>query len=151
MSASEGCGVGSVFACSVILSSSSGVTTSTGTALTGAGGRPHEPMTRTAPTSATCRAADTVAVLPLFNVNQAGSANLDWIGESVAETVREALSSSGVLVLSREDREEVYRRIELKMAIRRSIMESPYLEHLSSRFAYYLSRIALPSEHSSDE
>jgi len=61
-----------------------------------------------------CRAADTIAVLPLFNINQASSANLDWIGESVAETVRETLSSSGVLVLGREDREEVYRRMAVR-------------------------------------
>jgi len=61
-----------------------------------------------------CFAADTVAVLPLFNVNQATAANLDWIGESVAETIRESLSSSGMLVLGREDREEVYRRISVR-------------------------------------
>ncbi len=61
-----------------------------------------------------CRAADTIAVLPLFNINQENAGNLDWIGESVAETVREALSSSGVLVLGREDREEVYRRMGVR-------------------------------------
>ena len=61
-----------------------------------------------------CHAADTVAVIPLFNLNQANAANLDWIGESVAETVREALSSSGMLALAREDREEVYRRMSVR-------------------------------------
>jgi tetratricopeptide (TPR) repeat protein len=61
-----------------------------------------------------CQAADTVAVLPLFNINQANAANLDWIGESVSETVRETLSASGMLVLGREDREEVYRRIAVR-------------------------------------
>lgn len=61
-----------------------------------------------------CRAADTVAVLPLFNLDESKSANLDWIGESVAETIHEALSSSGLLVLPREDREEAYHRLSLR-------------------------------------
>jgi tetratricopeptide (TPR) repeat protein len=60
------------------------------------------------------RAADTVAVLPLFNVDEKTASNLDWIGESVSETIDEALSSSGVLVLPREDREEVYRRLSIR-------------------------------------
>jgi tetratricopeptide (TPR) repeat protein len=63
------------------------------------------------------RAADTVAVLPLFNVDEQTSPNLDWIGESVSETIDEALSSSGLLVLSREDREEVYRRLSLRTGV----------------------------------
>ena len=64
-----------------------------------------------------CRAADTVAVLPLFNLDESKSANLDWIGESVAETIHEALSSSGLLVLSRDDREEVYHRLSLRTGV----------------------------------
>lgn len=61
-----------------------------------------------------CQAADTVAVLPLFNVNQSKSPGIDWIGESVAENIHEILSSGGLLVLAREDREEVYRRLAVK-------------------------------------
>ncbi len=64
-----------------------------------------------------CRAADTVAILPLFNLDQNKSPNLDWIGESVAETIHEALSTGGLLVLSREDREEVYRRLSLRTGV----------------------------------
>ena len=64
-----------------------------------------------------CRAADTIAVLPLFNLDETRSSNLDWIGESVAETIREALSSGGLLVLPREDREEVYRRLSLRTGV----------------------------------
>lgn len=64
-----------------------------------------------------CRAADTIAVLPLFNLDESKSSNLDWIGESVAETIREALSSGGLLVLPREDREEVYRRLSLRKGV----------------------------------
>ena len=64
-----------------------------------------------------CRAADTIAVLPLFNLDESKSSNLDWIGESVAETIREALSSGGLLVLPREDREEVYHRLSLRKGV----------------------------------
>ncbi|MDP9054571.1 MAG: tetratricopeptide repeat protein [Acidobacteriota bacterium] len=63
------------------------------------------------------RAADTVAVLPLFNIDEKASPNLDWIGESVAETISEALGSSGLLVLQREDREEVYHRLSLRTGV----------------------------------
>jgi hypothetical protein len=56
--------------------------------------------------------AETVLVLPFFN--QSDSANIDWIGESIAENVRESLSSEGVLVLDREDRLEAYRRLSLR-------------------------------------
>jgi tetratricopeptide (TPR) repeat protein len=56
--------------------------------------------------------ADTVLVLPFFN--HSGSANLDWIGESIAETVHDALASEGLLVLDREDRLEGYRRLSIR-------------------------------------
>jgi len=62
-------------------------------------------------------AADTIAVLPLFNVNEHDAPNLDWIGESVSETIDEALGSSGLLVLPWEDREEVYRRLSLRTGV----------------------------------
>ena len=45
--------------------------------------------------------------------------------------------------------DEVYRRIELGLVKRRCVLVSPYLEHLSSRFAYFLSRVALPQDHAS--
>ena len=67
--------------------------------------------------AASCQAADTMAVLPLFNVDQAKSPNLDWIGESAAETIHEALGGSGLLVLSREDRAEVYKRLSLRTGV----------------------------------
>ena len=56
--------------------------------------------------------AETVLVLPFFNY--AKSANLDWIGESIAETVHDALSAEGILVLDRDDRLEAYRRLSLR-------------------------------------
>jgi len=57
-------------------------------------------------------AADTIAVLPLFNHSQMVS--LDWIGESAAETIRESLGSEGMLALAREDRLEVFRRLSIR-------------------------------------
>lgn len=54
----------------------------------------------------------TVAVLPFFNLS--GSSNLDWIGESVAETIRETLATEGILVLDRESRAEAYRRLAIR-------------------------------------
>ncbi len=56
--------------------------------------------------------ADTVLVLPF--VSQSPSAGLDWIGESVAQTVAEALTAHGMLVLGREDREEAFRRLSIR-------------------------------------
>jgi tetratricopeptide (TPR) repeat protein len=64
-----------------------------------------------------CRAADTVAVLPLSNLDEAKSSNLDWIGESVAETIHEAVATGGLLVLSRKDRAEVYHRLSLRTGV----------------------------------
>jgi tetratricopeptide (TPR) repeat protein len=55
---------------------------------------------------------ETVLALPFFNL--AGSANLDWIGESIAETLRDAMTQEGVLVLDRADRLEGYRRLSLR-------------------------------------
>jgi len=56
--------------------------------------------------------AETLLALPFFN--HCGSANLDWIGESIAETLREAMTPEGVLVLDRSDRLEGYRRLSLR-------------------------------------
>jgi tetratricopeptide (TPR) repeat protein len=55
---------------------------------------------------------DTILVLPLSNLST--DSNLDWIGESVSENIREALSSEGLLVLDREDRQEVLRRLGIR-------------------------------------
>ena len=56
--------------------------------------------------------AGTSLVLPFFN--HAKSANLDWIGESVAESVNDSLASSGLLTLDRNDRLEGCRRLALR-------------------------------------
>jgi tetratricopeptide (TPR) repeat protein len=56
--------------------------------------------------------ADTVAVLPFFN--DSPPAGMDWIGESIAQTVHESLAAQGQLVLEREDRQEAYRRLSIR-------------------------------------
>jgi len=59
--------------------------------------------------------AETVLVLPFFN--QSKSASLDWIGESIAESLHDSLTSEGLLVLDREDRLEAYRRLSLRSGV----------------------------------
>jgi len=61
---------------------------------------------------ATSAKADTFVVLPFFNVSN--NKNLDWIGESLAESIREALASEGLVALDREDRAEAYRRLSIR-------------------------------------
>lgn len=56
--------------------------------------------------------AGTFVVLPFFNISK--NANLDWIGESLAESVREALASEGLVTLDREDRVEAYHRLSIR-------------------------------------
>jgi tetratricopeptide (TPR) repeat protein len=51
-------------------------------------------------------------VLPFFN--ESGSQNIDWIGESIADTIHESLAAQNVLVLSREDRLEGCRRLSIR-------------------------------------
>src|SRR5580704_5937807 len=60
--------------------------------------------------------AETVLVLPFSNQSNSttSSTNVDWIGESISEAVRESLVSEGMLALEREDRLEAFRRLSLK-------------------------------------
>ncbi len=56
--------------------------------------------------------ADTVVVLPFFNDSSPPA--LDWISESIAQTIHDALVGEGLLVLGREERQEAYRRLSLR-------------------------------------
>jgi len=56
--------------------------------------------------------AETVVVLRFFN--HAKAAGLDWIGESIAESVQDSLVSEGLLVLGREGKAEAFRRLSLR-------------------------------------
>jgi tetratricopeptide (TPR) repeat protein len=59
-----------------------------------------------------CLRAGTALVIPFFNHSK--NASLDWIGESVAESVRDSLASEGLLVYDRDERLEAYRRLSLR-------------------------------------
>ncbi len=72
-------------------------------------------MLRLAAMAALCCGAlhgATVLVLPFFNHTH--SANLDWVGESIAESANDALASEGLLTLGRADRIEAYSRLSLR-------------------------------------
>ena len=43
--------------------------------------------------------------------------------------------------------DEVYKRLDIEQAKRHCRLTTPYAEHLASRFFYFRSRIALPTEH----
>lgn len=56
--------------------------------------------------------AETVVVLPYFNLTK--SKSLDWVGESMSETLNEDLGSANVLVVARDERDEILRRLTVK-------------------------------------
>src|SRR3954471_14602468 len=56
--------------------------------------------------------AQTALVVPFFN--QSKTPNLDWVGESIAESVSDTLASEGLLVLDREDRMQAFRGQSLR-------------------------------------
>ena len=55
--------------------------------------------------------AETILVLPFFNHSKS---DLDWIGESISESIHDSLASEGLLLLDRDDRLEAYRRLSLR-------------------------------------
>jgi tetratricopeptide (TPR) repeat protein len=61
-----------------------------------------------------CGSVRSETVLALSFFNHSKSPNLDWIGESIAVSVRESLASEGFLVLERPDMLEAYRRLSLR-------------------------------------
>ncbi|HYP14294.1 MAG TPA: hypothetical protein VEQ63_10260, partial [Bryobacteraceae bacterium] len=56
--------------------------------------------------------AENYLVLPLFNLT--GDASVEWIGESLAEAIREALASEGIIALDRGARQEAYKRLSIR-------------------------------------
>ncbi len=61
--------------------------------------------------------ADTAAVLPFANRSAVGDpsqASLDWIGESIAETVRDAIYARGMVTLSRAEINDAYHQLNLR-------------------------------------
>jgi tetratricopeptide (TPR) repeat protein len=61
--------------------------------------------------------ADTVVVLPFWNAASNPEGSLDWIGESIAETLRDALGTRGVLTMERNDTVEAFERLGLRQRV----------------------------------
>src|SRR5579872_2287506 len=60
--------------------------------------------------------AETAAVLPFANrsaTTDPAQSSLDWIGESIAETVRDAMGARGVVALSRAETDDAYHQLNL--------------------------------------
>jgi tetratricopeptide (TPR) repeat protein len=55
---------------------------------------------------------DNFLVLPFFN--QSGDSSIEWVGESLAETIRDALAGEGSIALDRDARQEAYRRLSIR-------------------------------------
>jgi hypothetical protein len=46
--------------------------------------------------------------------------------------------------------EEIYTRLQHGPTVRRTVLNTPYLEHLGNRFAFFVGRVGLPREHISE-
>jgi tetratricopeptide (TPR) repeat protein len=57
--------------------------------------------------------AENTAVLP-FTSGTGNPASMDWIGESIAETLRAAFAARGILTLERDRTTEAYQRLRLR-------------------------------------
>ncbi|HUA86234.1 MAG TPA: tetratricopeptide repeat protein [Bryobacteraceae bacterium] len=57
--------------------------------------------------------ADTTAVLAFWNTS-IQQPNLDWIGVSIAETIRESLGTRGLLTLDRDEMQDAFERLGLR-------------------------------------
>src|SRR5271170_4270736 len=70
-------------------------------------------------TYAAAAPTDSCAVLPFANTaakhGAAAANNADWLGVSIAETLRDALELRGLVTLSRDDLQEAYRRLGLSL------------------------------------
>jgi len=56
--------------------------------------------------------AEVILVLPFFNLTE--DANLNWIGESIGESIRDTVAAEGILTIARDDRMEAYRRTSIR-------------------------------------
>ena len=56
--------------------------------------------------------AETTAILPFANVSK--NPTLDWVGESIAESLREAFASEGLLVAERDARVDAYKKLGVR-------------------------------------
>ena len=61
--------------------------------------------------------ADTFVVLPFANISKNAPANINWVGESIAETLRETLAAGEAIALDRDEREEAYKQLGIKQNV----------------------------------
>lgn len=59
--------------------------------------------------------ADTLVVLPFANLSR--TPNLDWIGEGIADDIRETVATHGLIALERSDRNEAYKRLGIRQNV----------------------------------
>jgi len=70
--------------------------------------------------------------------NRSAEPNLDWIGESVSETMREALQSHGVRIVRREEREAAARKLGLGPGPQRTVASiSKIAEAVQAEYVIY--------------
>ncbi len=62
--------------------------------------------------SAGLASAESTVILSFANLSR--NQNLDWVGESIAETIRAAMAGEGILVLGRDERDEAYKRLGIR-------------------------------------
>jgi tetratricopeptide (TPR) repeat protein len=84
-------------------------------------------------------APDSCAVLPFANaakrgassVNPAAASSVDWLGLSIAGTLRDALELRGLVTLGRDDLQEAYHRLGLGLSLGPSLGSGPPLTQAS--------------------
>ena len=60
--------------------------------------------------------ADTFVVLPFANVSK-NAPGVNWVGESLSETLRETLSAGGAIALDRDERDEAFKQLGIKQNV----------------------------------
>ena len=60
--------------------------------------------------------ADTFVVLPFANVSKSAP-GINWVGESISETLRETLAAGSVIALDRDERDEAFKQLGIKQNV----------------------------------
>ena len=59
---------------------------------------------------------DTFVVLPFANVSK-NSPGVNWVGESLSETLRETLAAGGAIALDRDERDDAFKQLGIKQNV----------------------------------
>ena len=60
--------------------------------------------------------ADTFVVLPFANVSK-NAQSVTWVGESLAETLRETLAAGGAIALDRDERDDAFKQLGIRQNV----------------------------------